>query len=720
MEKKSLFIFVILGLICFTTCDKKHSQPITIDEDDIPDTPINIIAQVGDGRITLTWDMEDTAIIYCYLVYRKDSLNSSSSVIDSSFVKQYTDANVRNNILYTYQISALNNKGYEGKPSNEVRARPNVFDILIKNGDDYTNSKTVTLQLTATLQTQYMLIANDSLFNHASWESFASFRNWNLTSGDGEKHVYAKFKDNESNETQQFVSDAIVLDTKATIYYVQENTLGNVKQPGDTIHFKLNAAEPDGRATIDIAAAAQNILLYDDGTNGDSVAADGLYEVNYQIPSGLEVINATVTGYFTDRVDNIANNVTAAKRITIQQAPAAVTLFPPAASGTSARFLELYWTESTELNFSSYRLFKSKLTGVDTSSSLLTTISNISTTSFIDEDIKDTTNNYYRIFVYDKYGLSKGSNEVAGKISHNEPPTPVVLNLPSPLGNSFNSLSLSWSINEDNDFASYRIYRAQSSGVDLTSVLVATISDQDITNYEDNQLKEDTAYYYCVYIFDSGGLSAASNEVTGRTLSNEPPTPVTLYPPYPISGILNGLRLNWSLNNDDDFSNYKIYRSATANIDSTSYLVTILSDQFTTDYEDTDLEYDSTYYYRIYVFDTAGNTSRSNIVSGKTNANPPPAAVTLAIPAVMDSTTLSLSWSRNRDDDFATYSIYRSLVSFVVADTLAPIAIINTQDETQYQDFHLTPNTDYYYRVMVTDNGGLKSVSNEVKGTPNP
>ena len=77
--------------------------------------------------------------------------------------------------------------------------------------------------------------------------------------------------------------------------------------------------------------------------------------------------------------------------------------------------------------------------------------------------------------------------------SDNENPSPVELLPPTAVGNSTTSLNLTWSKNSDDDFESYRIYRAQApEDVDSTSFVVNIIYDQNITNYDDTGLKEDT------------------------------------------------------------------------------------------------------------------------------------------------------------------------------------------------------------------------------------
>jgi len=60
-----------------------------------------------------------------------------------------------------------------------------------------------------------MMISNASDFANAAWESYATTKSWTLTSGNGTKTVYAKFRDSALN-TSTAVSDAITLGSSIT------------------------------------------------------------------------------------------------------------------------------------------------------------------------------------------------------------------------------------------------------------------------------------------------------------------------------------------------------------------------------------------------------------------------------------------------------------------------------------------------------------------------
>jgi hypothetical protein len=90
-------------------------------------------------------------------------------------------------------------------------------------------------------------------------------------------------------------------------------------------------------------------------------------------------------------------------------------------------------------------------------------------------------------------------------------PTPVILAVG--LTDS-TTAHLSWSMNTDGDFASYRLYRSVSPGIDVSDdfLMVAIITDQATTEYDD-YISGSSTYYYRVFVFDTEDLTAASNEV---------------------------------------------------------------------------------------------------------------------------------------------------------------------------------------------------------------
>jgi fibronectin type 3 domain-containing protein len=494
--------FVILFFFVFLSgCERKIKSPTSPNENFfIPPTPKEIVLKVGDQSIDLSWKVDDTSGIGGYRIYRADSSGITPTLYDSSASLQYTDRSVKNGQEYYYQISARDRKGFEGYKSRIVSARSNLYGIIINDNRRVTNSLNVTLKMVAPLTTTYMLIGNDSLFSNSNWESFLSSRTWVLEAGDGVKMVYVKFKDQDGNESSNFYQDEIILDTQARISSLTEDTQGQPKSPGETIHFSMATGETNGEANVDLGTIT-GIKLFDDGTNGDQTTQDGVYELNYLIPLNTEMEDALVTGDFKDEAGNQAPTFTAPGKVTIQSPPSAVVLFPPSSATQSA--LTLYWTQNQDNDFYSYRIYRGNTSAVDNNSLLVNTILSRTTTSYSDTGLSANTTYYYRVYVYDQSGLYSASSVESGSTLQNMPPAAVIASVS---GVDSTSLRVSWSQNRDPDFDFYQVFRIDTVSGNTDTISVAIVSQQSTTSFTDSNLQYGKRYCYYVLVYDLLGL----------------------------------------------------------------------------------------------------------------------------------------------------------------------------------------------------------------------
>lgn len=93
--------------------------------------------------------------------------------------------------------------------------------------------------------------------------------------------------------------------------------------------------------------------------------------------------------------------------------PKPVILAAPASYISGA--LRLSWTSSTDSHFQSYRLYRSKTSRVDSTVTPTAVLNSASVTSYDDMGLEANMTYFYRIFVYDSFGHSSGSNTVTGK-----------------------------------------------------------------------------------------------------------------------------------------------------------------------------------------------------------------------------------------------------------------------------------------------------------------
>lgn len=505
-------LVLLVGLLLLTGCSEEIAKPVQTDTiAGAPETPRNLQTAVGDAQVILTWTVNDPAKIARYLIYRGDTSGFSPQIIDSTTQRTYTDNGLRNGARYFYLVSAVTASGLESRPSAPVSATPNLFGISVNNGDRYTNNTTVVVAFAAPITTKLVMLGNDQQFTGSQWTNFTATRQWQLPSGDGPKTVYARFLDAENNEVLGTVSDAIILDTRAFINAVTENSGGRILTSGDEVVFELDAGETDGIATVTIQNVA-TVELFDINPESGDVAADGVYHTVFVVPAGVDVIDATVTGEFADAAGNAAAARVATTLVTIANPPAAAIL---SAAAVSEEEIELTWTRSAASDFQHYQLFRSETSTVDRNSKLIRTETNVATTNFRDSDLDPGKTYYYTIYTSDRSGLSTKGNTATATTVANLNPDGVTL---FKSDEDTTSITLGWTPNVDADFASYRIYRSVNSPVSTTAAanLVGVVTNAAVLAFTDTNIKAGQQFYYAVVVYDKyGARSVTSNEVRG-------------------------------------------------------------------------------------------------------------------------------------------------------------------------------------------------------------
>lgn len=147
-------------------------------------------------------------------------------------------------------IKFSDSNGLESAPvSNEIivdTVAPTGGTISINTGTLSTNTSSVTLSFSASdasTSVNQMMVSNSSFFIGASWEDANSTKSWTLSSGDGAKSVYVKFKDLAGNESNA-VSASILLDSQSPT-----NAGGSIREGGITNNSLINLSLTASGAT---------------------------------------------------------------------------------------------------------------------------------------------------------------------------------------------------------------------------------------------------------------------------------------------------------------------------------------------------------------------------------------------------------------------------------------------------------------------------------------
>ncbi len=183
---------------------------------------------------------------------------------------------------------------------------------------------------------------------------------------------------------------------------------------------------------------------------------------------------------------------------------------------------------------------------------------------------------------------------------------------------SSSGINLDWDDNMEEDFDSYTVRRATKTGGPYTTIATRASS----SSYSDTGLASETTYYYVVIAKDkSSNSSENSNEVSATTTVDRdtiPPAAPSGLSVAEVSG--RAINLNWDDNTEDDFDSYTVKRATTAG----GPYTTIASGVTSSNYSDTGLAPETTYYYIVIAKDKLNNSSEnSNEISVTTAALEP-------------------------------------------------------------------------------------------------
>jgi hypothetical protein len=470
MKKGLAIVLVMLTLGSINGClnDVEEVQ-LDYSNVDIP-APEGLKAGVTDGTVRLEW--RSVPVADRYRVYRTTIFLEEPTRIAEIVDTTYTDTDLVNGRAYYYSVSTVTGDNVEGRRSDGIVAVPSIHTVMINSGLEFTNDRDVVLSLTAPPTTSLMMIGRDPDLTGGIWETFSATRSWRLSEGDGEKYVYASFQD-EGGAISPVVSANIILDTHAAILQVSVDAETPIPPGGSAIFgMDVDGEETGGEAWIRIGGTSLQIILFDEG--------DGIYTADYTFPVSIRGTDLTVTGYFIDQAGNQAVPFEMEGTISFTDPPPPVNLI--GATDSTVSSITLLWETYSGNHFQSYRLYRDSLSGVDNLDRLVTTIYNENQPNYTDNGLIE--------------GKTYDSLSAIGDYR----------------------LTLTWSRNNNTDFESYRIYRTEDiPGVtlELPSVLIGTITESEITHFDDNGIDNMVhTYYYRVYVFDSSGKYSRSNEMS--------------------------------------------------------------------------------------------------------------------------------------------------------------------------------------------------------------
>ncbi|MCK4641270.1 MAG: hypothetical protein KAU06_08030 [Candidatus Marinimicrobia bacterium] len=384
-----------------------------------------------------------------------------------------------------------------------------------------------------------------------------------------------------------------------------------------------------------------------------------------------------------------------------------ISLNVPVGDDVDKCSIRLSWSKSREEDDCEYRVYRATHSGVTDSDDLVTVISDKEDTVYTDQGLQQDKLYYYVVYLIDSEENIARSNEINVR-------TMSIQAIPltaSDIGKY--NITLSWESYSDNDFAAYYLYRSTTENFDTTYADKKLIFREiGLKEYIDTDLTLDTQYFYKFVVADTFGYMAES-ELPVQT-KNIQRVEIT-----DIEAINDSyFRVRFTMNReDDDFQYYAVYRDdSSPDVDKSDLQVGTITSRRDTLFDDpepaTQLQQ---YFYRVYVFDSRGNSSAGSNVMGDT-LNSEPTPVTLSFSG-SDNSSIQLSWTMNQDDDFARYDLYRSVQSEFTKESSTAVKVveITNKNTTTYTESGLPSGVVYYYCMYVADRGGKHTASNIVQ-----
>ncbi len=509
-------VFVLFFFIFQISCEKQPADPRDSFQRDLP-APAQVSALLQNNTVKLSWSYPESIPIEKFVIFRQVLNSKVTQLAGETQNKYFIDRLLTGQPPGEYQIQAIGTAGHISPRSSKIQITANLFSISINVNNEagnqtstslkYTNQTSVNIHCTAPAETDSLWLSNDSTQLLRSGQAFISDINWSLPPGDGIKRVYARFKI-PASQTYLMTSDSIMLDTQAQILNIFENSAGRALVTLDTLHLRMVTIDQFGTAQILIGN--WQIPLYNDGTHGDLVANDNVFEVRIVIPPTAQGNQAPLSGRFVDNAGNEARLTKPNTFMTINRTPIPVQLFP--ISNPNLDVIRLNWTENLDSDFAYYQVFHSNQSEMYDGLSADTMITTRSQTKYFVRGLTRNQHYYFRIQVTNLDGRSSWSNEIMIRLTpENGAPQAILLAQPQII--NADSVSLTWSQNWDDDFAAYYIYRSEQPISILPVTPIAINNQRAQTAFIDFNLHQNQMYYYRIAVFNRSNQYTLSNQV---------------------------------------------------------------------------------------------------------------------------------------------------------------------------------------------------------------
>ncbi len=423
--------------------------------------------------------------------------------------------------------------------------------------------------------------------------------------------------------------------------------------------------------------------------------------------TGLNEATAYQYRLFTVFVDEVSDPSDVLTEITIPKAP---SNFSVAQEEDTPTTINISWVDESDKE-ARYELQRREGTEGDLQNHRTL---NTDDESFSDISLDANQSYYYRISAVAQVIDEEGNtvdvrsvwSDIAGATTTVLTPTPPPTDFSGEAAD-YTQIDLCWTDNSENELG-FVIERGLSRFGEYSHL--ASIPT-DVIVYSDSGLDELTQYFYRIYAYNEHGNSVISN-IVDVTTPEGPPAAVENFRIVQFDYRLVDIAWDDAAHNEFGF----IIEKSISTPDDWHVLVTLPVDTLNGAgyYRDLEIEQLTTYSYKMYTYNMAGNSECSQVIEVTTLMEPPNAPDGLRINGTPNLVRIPLMWNDHSEDEEG-FVIHRRAVPsweyYEIGTVLADVVL--------FSDRYVEGSTEYGYKVGAYNESGA-NFSGELRVTTPP
>lgn len=675
---------------------------------------LSAVADASTGHVTLNWNAplgdsngQTLTGINEYNIFRaKDSQDSFIKVATvSSTETTYTDSsNLETDAVYFYKVSAEDASGNESGRSTAASISTGATGVAVP-----TNLRTVSK--IGEIEISWNAVSDPNLIGYLV-----------LRSSDTQAPFTPVTSDTLFTTAQTTYVDSTVATDQLVFYKVQ----AVARDPELGLLRSSTTAFVDGTATADETPPARpsdlivsldddNLKLVNLSWTPPTTDSDGgdltglatyrvfrsresatsfvlLAEVSASATTYQDTSVKQLTTYFysvsaVDPTGNVGPRSTSSSVTTRGVArPTGIRI------STGPQQLILTWTANTEPELTGYRVLRF----LDPSDTTPEATFNTVQTTYVDSPLTAGQTLSYRVVALATGGIESEASAFVSATVESQLETPRSVTATGGIGR----ITVRWAANSEAELTGYRVLRFRAPSETTAEATFETIQ----TTYVDSPLTAGETYVYRVQALGSGGIESERSLFAAADVREDDRAPAS--PSQLATQLISSttIRLTWNApsldagNNDlTGLSVYRLYRAVGS--ESAGLVLLNSVDSTKTTFDDTGLQVNTTYVYRVSAVDAQGNESALSSSVTRTTESTADVSPPTNIQAVAagDGSNVTISWTAPAQ--FTSFRVQRKVAgSDSNSGTFSTIA--SSVTGTSFQDTSISSGTAYTYRVL--------------------